>query len=203
MRLYEGCILPWLIDIAMRNRALTGYRDRAVVAARGDVLEIGVGAGLNLPRYGPAVSHVCALDPSASLLRLALAGRRAAPCPVALIRGVGERLPFGAGCFDTVVMTWTLCSIPDPMMALGEMRRVLKPGGRLIFVEHGLAPERRIARWQHFLTPGWRRLAGGCHLDRPMDELIRGAGFRLDRVETGYMPGPKPWTFMYEGIANR
>lgn len=203
MRLYDRCILPWLIDLAMRNRALARYRDRALASAQGKVLEIGAGAGLNLPRYGNAVTHICALDPSAALLHLAAGRRDAAPSAVALLRGVAEQLPFRDGSFDSIVMTWTLCSIPDPLAALGEMRRVLKPGGRLLFVEHGLAPEPNIARWQHLLTPGWKRIAGGCHLDRPADALIRNAGFRLAALDTGYMRGPKPWTFMYEGVATR
>jgi SAM-dependent methyltransferase len=98
-------------------------------------------------------------------------------------------------------MTWTLCSIPNPIAALTEMRRVLRPGGRLLFVEHGLSPETRIARWQHRWTPCWKRIGGGCHLDRKTDDLIRVAGFGLDEIETGYMKGPKPWTFMYQGSA--
>ena len=201
MRLYERCVLPWLLDIAMRNRALTRYRDRAVRAAQGQILEIGVGAGLNLPHYPAAATHICALDPSAALLRQAKDPRDMARCPVALLRGVAERQPFAAASFDTLVRTWTLCSVNDPVAALAEMRRVLKPGGRLLFVEHGLAPAPRIAGWQHWLTPGWQRIAGGCHLDRPIGELIRDAGFDLDTLESGYMPGPKPWTFMYEGSA--
>jgi SAM-dependent methyltransferase len=100
-------------------------------------------------------------------------------------------------------MTWALCSIPNPSAALNEMRRVLKPGGRLLFVEHGLSPESRIAGWQRWLTPPWRWISGGCHLDRKMDDLIRAAGFKLDALETGYMKGPKPWTFMYQGRATR
>jgi ubiquinone/menaquinone biosynthesis C-methylase UbiE len=203
MRLYDRWMLPWLIDLAMRNRALLRYRDRALAAAQGEVLEIGVGAGINLARYGAAVRHICALEPSAALLHRAATRRDQAPCPVVLLCGVAEHLPFPASSFDMLVMTWTLCSIPDPPTALAEMRRVLKPGGRLLFVEHGLAPEPRIARWQHFLTPGWKHLAGGCHLDRPIAELIGDAGFRLDALTTGYMAGPKPWTFMYEGSAAR
>ena len=112
-----------------------------------------------------------------------------------------EHLPFADAVFDTIVMTWTLCSIASPLAALMEMRRVLKPGGDLFFVEHGLSPELRIARWQHWLTPCWKRIGGGCHLDRKMDDLIRAAGFQINAVETGYMKGPKPWTFMYQGSA--
>ena len=101
------------------------------------------------------------------------------------------------------VMTWTLCSISNPVRALTEIRRVLKPGGRLLFVEHGLSPEPWIIRWQHWLTPCWKRIGGGCHLDRKMDDLIRAAGFQIGAIETGYMAGPKPWTFMYRGSATK
>jgi ubiquinone/menaquinone biosynthesis C-methylase UbiE len=121
--------------------------------------------------------------------------------PVSLLRASAEHLPFADAGFDTVVMTWTLCSIRNPIAALSEMRRVLKPGGELLFVEHGLSPEFRTARWQHWLTPCWKQIGGGCHLDRKMDDLIRAAGFRVNAMETGYMKGPKPWTFMYQGSA--
>jgi ubiquinone/menaquinone biosynthesis C-methylase UbiE len=156
---------------------------------------------LNLPLYGSAVTRVVGLDPSPELLRVA--SRRAADgvVPVSLLRGSAEHVPFADAVFDTIVMTWTLCSIPNAMAALTEMRRVLRPGGRLIFVEHGLSPEIRTARWQHRLTPYWKRISGGCHLDRQMDDLIRSAGFEIDAVETGYLKGPKPWTFMYQGVA--
>jgi ubiquinone/menaquinone biosynthesis C-methylase UbiE len=156
---------------------------------------------VNLPLYGPAVTRVAGLDPSPELLRLA--SKRAADVviPVSLLRASAEDLPLADAVFDTIVMTWTLCSIPNPIAALTDMRRVLRPGGRLIFVEHGLSPEIRVARWQHRLTPYWKRIGGGCHLDRKMDELIRSTGFQIDAVETGYMKGPKPWTFIYQGSA--
>jgi ubiquinone/menaquinone biosynthesis C-methylase UbiE len=201
MGFYKKVVLPRLIELAMRNSQLGGYRQQTIGAARGHVLEIGVGSGMNLPIYGSAVDRVCGIDPSPELLDRARERVAAARVPVSLARAAAEQLPFRDAAFDTLVMTWTLCSIPNPSAALNEMRRVLKPGGRLLFVEHGLAPEPAIMRWQHRLTPCWRRIGGGCHLDRKMDDLIRNAGFRVDALETGYMKGPKPWTFMYVGSA--
>jgi len=201
MRFYDRHVLPWLLDAAMRSRVLDGPRRRAIALARGFVLEIGVGSGMNLALYGSAVEHICAIDPSVELLRLADRRSAAAPVSVSLARASAEMLPFADASFDTVVTAWTLCSIADPALALTETRRVLKPGGRLVFVEHGLAPQPGIARWQRGLTPCWRHIAGGCHLDRRIDELIRAAGFRLDTIETGYIKGPKPWTFLYQGSA--
>ena len=200
MGFYENWVLPRLLDAAMRNHVLDACRRRAINSARGLVLEIGVGSGLNLSLYGSAVGRIVGLDPSFESLRLAR--KRATPViPVSMVRASAERVPFANAAFDAIVMTWTLCSIPNPIAALIEMCRVLKPGWRLLFVEHGLSPEIRIARWQHRLTPYWRRIGGGCHLDRKMDDLIRTAGFQVDAVETGYMKGPKPWTFMFQGSA--
>jgi ubiquinone/menaquinone biosynthesis C-methylase UbiE len=201
MGFYEKLVLPRLLDLAMRNSRLASYRQRAIGTARGLVLEIGVGSGLNLPLYDPAVARVVALDPSPELLRVASKRVADALVPVSLLQASAEHIPFADAVFDTIVMTWTLCSIPKPIAALIEMRRVLKPGGRLIFVEHGLSPEIRTARWQHWLTPYWKRIGGGCHLDRKTDDLIRAAGFQVDAVETGYITGPKPWTFIYQGSA--
>ena len=201
MGVNETWIVPRLLDLAMRNRLLDHYRQRTIETARGLVLEVGVGSGRNLPLYRPAVAHVIAIDPSTELLRLASKRVADARVPVSLLRASAEHVPLAGAVFDTIVMTWTLCSIPNPMAALIEMRRVLKPGGRLFFVEHGLSPESRTARWQHRLTPCWKRIGGGCHLDRKMDDLIRSGGFEIDAIETGYMKGPKPWTFMYQGSA--
>jgi len=202
MGFYERWVLPRLLELAMRQPVLEQYRKRAVASARGQVLEIGVGSGLNLAHYGPAVERVCAIDPAPEGLRLASARSGQAVVPVSLVQASGERLPFAGGTFDIVVMTWTLCSITDPVAALIEMRRVLKRHGSLLFVEHGLSSDYRVARWQHGLTPGWRRLCGGCHLARRIDELLHAAGFQLDALETGYMTGPKPWTFLYQGRAS-
>jgi len=201
MSFYQEQIVPLLISLAMRQKNLAAYRRRVVPAAEGRVLEIGVGSGLNLPLYGANVRQVIGLDPSAKLLRMARrAGSRVAR-PVEFVEGSAEQIPLETASVDTVVMTWTLCSIPDPVGALRDMRRVLKPGGRLLFVEHGLAPDPNVVRWQDRLTPVWKRIGGGCHLNRAIGSLIERAGFRLDRLETGYMRGPKPLTFMYEGSA--
>lgn len=196
MGFYEDRILPHLIASAMRHRELIPYRQRVVGAAQGRVLEIGVGAGANLPFYGPGVSEVFGLDPSERLLRKAL---RAGPlCP---LEASAEAIPLDTGSVDTVVTTWTLCSIPDAQAALMEMRRVLKPAGRLLFVEHGLSPDSRVRWLQNALTPVWRRIGGGCHLNRPIDALIGAAGWKMEKIDTGYLRGPNPMTYMYEGSA--
>ena len=199
MGLYQRYVLPRLIDLTMSSRDLAPYRARTIAAARGRVLEIGVGSGLNLPLYGADVTEIVAVDPSAELLAFA---RRQADRRTTLVPASAEALPFADASFDCVVTTWTLCSIRDAAQALREVRRVLAPGGRLLFAEHGLAPEPGVARWQHRLTPCWRCLAGGCHLDRKIDDLIAAAGFQLDRVETGYLRARTPFTYMYQGAAH-
>ena len=203
MGLYKKLVVPRLIDLAMSDSRLAVYRQITIEAARGRVLEIGVGSGLNLPLYGAAVDRVCGIDPALELLDLACKRMADAHVPVSLVRASAEQLPFVDAAFDTLVMTWTLCSIPNPSAALAEMRRVLKPGGRLLFVEHGVSHEPGVIRWQHRLTPCWKRIGGGCQLDRKMDDLIRAAGFRVNALQTGYMKGPKPWTFLYQGAATK
>lgn len=201
MGFYHDRILPHLIHLAMRNRELERYRKRVISAAEGRVLEIGVGSGLNLPFYRDAVREVIGLDPMPRLLLLA--GQQAQRCarPVELIRASAESIPLDRHDIDTVVTTWTLCSIPNASVALGEMRRVLKPAGKLVFVEHGRADEIDVRRWQDRLDPLWTRLAGGCHLNRSISDLIAGAGFEITQLDTGYMKGPRPMTFQYEGLA--
>jgi ubiquinone/menaquinone biosynthesis C-methylase UbiE len=203
MNLYERWILPAVIDLIMRQKQLTKYRREVVAAARGRVLEIGVGSGLNLPLYGKDVELVYGIDPSPRLLAIARRRALASPVPVELLLGSATAIPLADNSVDTVVMTWTLCSIPDPLAALREMRRVLKPSGNLCFVEHGLSPEPSIERWQHRITPTRRRIAGGCHLDRKIDELIRLAGFDLKSLQVEYAPGPRTMSYMYEGCACR
>jgi ubiquinone/menaquinone biosynthesis C-methylase UbiE len=193
-------ILPKLCDLAMRNKQLRPYRERVVGAAEGRVLEIGIGSGRNLPFYRPQVTELLAMEPSPQLTAMARHFGRP-DIPVNFIEASAEAIPLDDRSVDTVVTTWTLCSIPDAAMALTEMRRVLRPSGKLLFVEHGMAPDKNVRRWQDWLTPAWKRISGGCHLNRPISAMIESAGFRIDRVETGYMPGPKAMTFMYEGSA--
>jgi ubiquinone/menaquinone biosynthesis C-methylase UbiE len=201
MGLYKSRILPRILDLAMRNEALDPYRHQIIGSARGLVLEVGVGSGMNLPLYGRAVDSVYGLDPTPELLDLARQRAREAAVPIFLVRASAEEIPFPTSVFDTAIMTWTLCSIPKPTIALAEIRRVLKSDGQLIFVEHGLSPEIGVARWQHRLTPCWSWISGGCHLDRKTDDLLRRAGFDIKDLATGYMKGPRAWTFMYEGAA--
>jgi ubiquinone/menaquinone biosynthesis C-methylase UbiE len=165
------------------------------------VLEIGIGSGLNLPFYSPTVERVIGLDPSPKLLSMARQASRPTLSAIEFVEGSSEAIPLEDGSVDTVVTTWTLCSIPDAQRALREMRRVLKLGGRLLFVEHGRAPDASVRWWQDHLNPAWKRLGGGCHLNRAIGTLIEGAGFQFERLETGYMRGPRPMSFMYEGSA--
>ncbi len=200
MGIYQRWIFPRLIGWAMANTDLLDYRRRLVPRARGQVLEIGIGSGLNLPLYGPAVDCITGLDPSRELLVQARCLASRLHRPVHLVRAAAEAIPAREETFDTVVLTWTLCSVPDPLKALKEIRRVLKPGGSLLFVEHGLAPEPGVETWQYRLDPLWARIS--CHLDRPVPRLIKEAGFSVTELKTGYLPrGPKPIAFMYEGCA--
>jgi ubiquinone/menaquinone biosynthesis C-methylase UbiE len=202
MSFYEARVLPHLLHFAMRQENLAAYRRRVVPLASGRVLEVGVGSGLNLPLYTGAATEVIGLDPSARLLEMARESTpKAKAGSIELIEGSAESIPLETATVDTVVTTWTLCSIADVSAALREMRRVLKPAGQLLFVEHGMAPEARVRRWQDRLTPLWKRLAGGCHLNRPVRAMLEQAGFRIDRIETGYANGPKPMTFIAEGVA--
>lgn len=199
MGLYRRYVLPALIDVAMRSKVVRVERARYVPAARGEVLEIGVGSGLNIPIYGPQVRKLHALDPSPELLRMARRRARGAAFPVELLSASAEAIPLSGASVDTVVATWTLCTIPDPVRALREMRRVLRPGGRLVVIEHGRAPEPGVARWQDRLTPLWRRIAGGCHLNRAIDQLLEQGGFEAAGLECGYVMGPRLIAYFYRG----
>ena len=203
MGFYQDRIVPLLINLTMRRQELSAYRSRVIPAAEGRVLEIGIGSGLNLPFYSHKVEHLIGLDPSPRLLSMVRRNLKSNSSSVELIEGSAEAIPLENNSVDTVVTTWTLCSIPDAERALREMHRVLRSAGRLLFVEHGRAPEPNVSWWQDRLTPAWKRIGGGCHLNRAVQILIEDAGFQFDRFETGYMRGPKPLIFMYEGSARQ
>lgn len=200
MGLYARWIFPTLVDRALRNEDAAACRGRILPLARGLVLEIGIGSGLNLPYYGVQVETVVGLDPSAELLRKAKRSALHRRYDMYLLQASAETIPLADRQVDTVVMTWTLCSIPNPLCALDEARRVLRPDGRLLFIEHGLAPEAEIARWQRRLDPVWTRIS--CHLDRPVDRLLIDAGFEMGAMTTGYVgEGPRFVSFLYQGWA--
>lgn len=201
MGFYDRWILPTLLDRIMRQSEIERFRRGLIPEAEGRVLEIGVGSGLNLPLYTGAVTALVGLDPSDRLLAMARRRAEGSAVPVELVQGSATAIPLDDASVDMLVMTWTLCSIPDPVAALGEMRRVLRPGGALLFVEHGLSPQDGVARWQHRLTPLWRRIGGGCHLNRKVDDLLRLAGFEIAQLANEYAVGPRPMTYMYQGRA--
>jgi ubiquinone/menaquinone biosynthesis C-methylase UbiE len=186
---YDRHIMPRLIACACAARPIARQRAKVVPFAEGRVLELGIGGGLNLAFYDPSkVSAVLGVDPSAALRERAQAAPRPEGLAVEVREGEAEALPFEDSSFDSVVCTFTLCTVCAPAGALAEARRVLKPGGRLLFCEHGLAPDPEVVRWQRRIEPVWKHIAGGCHLTRPISSAIEAAGFRLERRETMYLP---------------
>jgi ubiquinone/menaquinone biosynthesis C-methylase UbiE len=203
MSFYNRFILPQVIELTMRQKNFAPFRERVAGAAHGRVLEIGIGSGLNFASYPSIVETVYGVDPSAELLDKASKRVNQVEFPVHLLEASSENLPLNDQGFDTIVITFTLCSIPDVNAALCEMRRVLKPEGELVFAEHGRAPDSAVIRWQDRITPVWKRIGGGCHLNRKMDDLIQAAGFRIDRLRAGYENfAPRPFSFIYEGSAH-
>jgi ubiquinone/menaquinone biosynthesis C-methylase UbiE len=201
MGFYDAWLFPRVLDLVMQQKEMTPFRERIGKAASGRVLDIGIGSGLNLPFYGQRADHVCGVDPSAELLHFAEQRARKTDVPVELLRGSGEALPLDDKSIDTVVMTFTLCTVDDAAKTLSEIRRVLKPAGMLLFAEHGRAPEIGVARWQDRITPIWKRVAGGCRLNRKPDDLMQTTGFRIEGLETVYLKGPRPMGFVYSGSA--
>lgn len=201
MPFYTDRILPHLVHWSLHGGPFRQLRQECVEGLSGTVLEVGFGSGANLPFYPREVAKLWFIEPSGEARRMARQVIAAAPFPVEPLGETAESIPLPDASIDAVVSTWTLCTIPDVDRALREMRRVLRPGGAFRFVEHGRSPEARIARWQDRLTPLQKRLAGGCHLNRPIDRLIEGAGFRLDRIDQFYVRGPKVVMSLYAGVA--
>lgn len=199
---YADRILPRLIDRAMRGPDFDEMRGRAAEGLEGTVLEVGFGSGLNLRSYPEQVEKILAVDPA--MLGRELAAKRLEACPIDVdfVGLDGAALPLEDASVDMALSTWTLCTIPDVETALSEIRRVLKPGGSFHFVEHGLSPDAGVARWQQRLNGAWMMISGGCHINRPIDRLVRDAGFEVE-VTNHYAPGPRTHAFMYEGRALR
>ena len=204
MSFYHHYVFPRLLDLAMSSRVFRKPRARTLAPARGRILEVGFGTGMNLQYYPSTVQRIEAIDPDLDLDRFSQPRIAASQIAVDFHHLDAEHLPFEDQRFDTVVSTLTLCSIPDVVHALGEIRRVLKPDGQFLFLEHGRVPEASVARWQDRITQAWKPLCGGCHLNRPMRELVSGAGLRLDPVQNYYLRGlPRVFGYMTEGVARK
>jgi len=205
MGFYEERVLPRIIDRACSAGQVMKLRHRVVPRAEGVVLEVGMGSGLNLELYDPGkVSLVYGLEPSEGMRREAAPKLAASKVPVEWLGLRGEEIPLPTESVDTVLLTFTLCTIPDFRAALGQMWRVLRPEGALLFVEHGSAPDERVRTWQRRLNPGWKKIAGGCNLDRPIPRLLETAGFSIDELESFYVPKVmKIAGYVYVGRASK
>jgi ubiquinone/menaquinone biosynthesis C-methylase UbiE len=201
---YHDHVLPHVVNVACGMKEVARQREKIVPLAEGRVLEVGMGPGLNLPFYDRSkVETVWGLEPSDGMRRKAASRLADTDLDVQWIDLPGEEIPLDDDSVDTVLLTYTLCSIDGWQAALGQMRRVLKPNGRLLFCEHGQAPDESVRTWQRRVDPFWTRVAGGCHLDRPIPEMITGAGFSIDTIDQGYIPGPKIAAYEFWGTASR
>lgn len=205
MGFYDRHILPHLLNAAMGAKPITYQRKKVVPRAEGRVLEIGFGAGHNLPFYDPAkVTHLWALEPSLEYRAKAAERVAQSPIPIKFLDLPGEEIPLEDETVDNILVTYTMCTIPDVQAALSQMRRVLKPGGTMIFCEHGKAPDANVEKWQHRIEPVWKKISGGCHLARPIPDLVAEGGFQIGDMETMYLPSTPRWGgFNYWGSATK
>ena len=202
MGLYDKYVLPKMVHFACGQKPSMKQREKIIPLAKGAVLEIGIGSGLNIPYYqAHQIDHLWGIDPSRDMWDIAEKNARERHLDAEFIETGAESIPLDNNSADTVVITYTLCTIPDVNSALQEVRRVLKPGGKLLFCEHGEAPDEGIRRWQILVNPIWNRLAGGCNLNRPIPRLLEQSGFRSNDMQTMYIPGWKPASFNYWGSA--
>lgn len=202
MGFYDKFLLPRVVHFVCGQNPAMKQRAKVVPLARGKVLEIGIGSGLNIPYYDPArVSHLWGVDPSREMWGLAEKNAKTHDIDAEFIESCAEHLPLDDNSADTVVMTYTLCTIPHVNSALDEVRRVLKPGGELLFCEHGEAPDENVRRWQQRMNPVWKRVGGGCNLNRPISQMLEASGFKSKDLQTMYIPGWKPACFNYWGSA--
>lgn len=201
MGFYERQVLPRAIDVMLGGKSMAELRRRALVGLHGTVVELGFGSGPNVPLYPAEVERVIAIDPAELGRKLAAKRLATSSVPVEFAGLDGQRLPLEDSSVDCVLSTWTLCTIPDAGAALDETRRVLRPGGRLFFLEHGLSDDPKVAARQHRWDHLQGRIAGGCHLDRPIDRLVTDAGFEIDHLATFTIAGPKVSGFMFQGVA--
>jgi ubiquinone/menaquinone biosynthesis C-methylase UbiE len=201
MGFYSDRVLPHVVEWTCGQKEVGAWRAQATEGLAGRVVEIGFGSGLNVPHYPSEVEMVLAVEPNSVARRLAEKRVAASPVPVDYTGLDGQDLPLPDDSCDAALCTFTLCTVPDPERALAEVRRVLRPGGRFHFLEHGLSPDPGVARWQHRMEPLQRRLADGCHLTRDTSALVESAGFHVTRREQRYMRGPKPWCFLTVGAA--
>lgn len=203
MGIYDTYLLPRLVHFTCGQSPSMRQREKVVPLAEGRVLEIGIGSGLNIPFYdAQKVEHLWGLDPSAELWSIALKNAAEHHLDAEFIQSGAESIPLDKNSADTVLMTYTMCTIPDVHKALDEIRRVLKPAGKLIFCEHGKAPDESVQRWQNRFNPVWKRLAGGCNLNRSIPELLAQSGYKSSDIKTMYLPGWRPATFNYWGTAS-
>lgn len=200
--LYAKYVLPRVINLACGLKPTMRQRAKVVPAATGRVLEVGIGSGLNLPYYDARqVDRLWGLDASGDMWALAQGRAAEVEIPLEFLEASADRIPLGDNSVDTVVVTYTLCSVVDVHAVLADLRRVLRPGGKMLFCEHGLAPDQNVRKWQNRLNPVWRKLGGGCNLNRDMPGFLRRGGFDIRSLDTMYIPGWKPASFNYWGVA--